>query len=873
MIDIDVEKLSPMMRNYIETKEKYKDAILFYRLGDFYEMFFEDAKIASKELELVLTARKCGEGQKAPMAGIPHHAAESYISRLIKKGYKVAICEQLEDPKEAKDIVKRDVVRIITPGTVIESNILEDKTSNYIMSIVYEVNTYSLAIAEVSTGEFLATEISDSSDNGFAKVLDEVARFNPKELIVNSRLSSQEENFAKLKNLFSVFVNVKEEEFFIGELSKDYQIERTEEENQASLFEDNFAKKALVGLDKYILDTQKIDLEYFNKISLYIPSTYMALDLTARRNLEINKRTRDGSKKGSLLGVLDKTVTAMGGRLISTWLNSPLIGKNQIENRLDAVEEFKTEIMLKGTLRELLKKVYDIERISAKISFGAANARDLISLKNSIVFLPEIKKNLSKTKSVLNQQIYENLDTLEDVYEVIDKAIVDEPPITITEGGMIRPEIDAELYRLKNLGRTGKEWIANLEAEEKQKTKISTLKVGYNKIFGYYIEVSKAQISKVPSTYIRKQTLTNSERYVTPELKEKEEELLNVDEKIIKMEYDIFQLIRTEISKNIKRLQSAATNIAILDVLITFAQVAEDNLYVKPNINTQGILDISGGRHPVVEKTIPRGSFVENDTYMDSFGETVHIITGPNMSGKSTYMRQVALITLLAQVGSFVPATSANISIVDKIFTRIGATDDVSMGESTFMVEMNEVANILNNATKDSLIILDEVGRGTSTYDGISIAWAVLEYIADKSKIGAKTLFATHYHELIALEDKIEGVKNYSVDIKQQGEDVIFLHKLVKGGTDDSFGIYVAKLAGVPKETVKKAKNVLKNIEKKEFLVKEMEEGYDTANQSSMFEFKYDELLKFFNRIDINNTTPVDALKILGEIKDKLKEE
>ncbi len=873
MTDIDVEKLSPMMRDYIETKEKHKDAILFYRLGDFYEMFFEDAKIASKELELVLTARNCGEGQKAPMAGVPHHAAESYISRLIKKGYKVAICEQLEDPKEAQGIVKRDVVRVITPGTVIESNILDEKTSNYIMTIVYEVNSYSLAIAEVSTGEFLATEIEDETESGFPKVLDEVARFNPKELIVNEGLTLQEENFAKLENLFPVYINVKEEDYFTGELSKKYQIERLEEENQASLFEDNYAKKAILGLDKYILDTQKIDLEYFNKIILYIPSSYMALDLTARRNLEINRRTRDGSKKGSLLGVLDKTQTAMGGRLISTWLNSPLIGKHQIENRLNAVEEFQSDIMLKGALRELLKKVYDIERISAKISFGAANARDLISLKNSIVFLPEIKKNLKKSKANLNKEIYKNLDTLEDIYEVIDKAIVDDPPITITEGGMIRPEIDAELFRLKNVGKSGKEWIANLEAEEKQKNNIPSLKVGYNKIFGYYIEVTKTHISKVPDTYIRKQTLTNSERYVTPELKEMEEELLNVEEKIVKMEYDIFQLIRTEISKNIKRLQSAATNIAILDVLITFAQVAEDNQYIKPEVNTKGIIEIKGGRHPVVEQMIPRGSFVENDTYMDNFGETVHIITGPNMSGKSTYMRQVALITLLTQIGSFVPAVSANIAIVDKIFTRIGATDDVSMGESTFMVEMNEVANILNNATKESLIILDEVGRGTSTYDGISIAWAVLEYIADKLKIGAKTLFATHYHELIALEEKLEGVKNYSVDVKQQGEDVIFLHKLVKGGTDDSFGIYVAKLAGVPKETVKKARNILKNIEKKEFLVKEMEEGYELTNQSSMFEFKYEELLKFFNRIDINNTTPVDALKILGEIKDKLKED
>ncbi len=873
MTDIDVEKLSPMMRDYIETKEKHKDAILFYRLGDFYEMFFEDAKIASKELELVLTARNCGEGQKAPMAGVPHHAAESYISRLIKKGYKVAICEQLEDPKEAQGIVKRDVVRVITPGTVIESNILEEKTSNYIMTIVYEINSYSLAIAEVSTGEFLATEIEDETDNGFPKVLDEIARFNPKELIVNEGLTLQEDNFVKLKNLFPVYVNIKEEEYFTGELSKKYQIERLEEENQASLFEDNFAQKAIIGLDKYILDTQKINLEYFNKITLYIPSKYMALDLSARRNLEINRRTRDGSKKGSLLGVIDKTVTAMGGRLISTWLNSPLLGKNQIENRLNAVEEFKSDIMLKGAVRELLKKVYDIERISAKISFGAANARDLISLKNSIIFLPEIKKSLKKTKANLNKEIYKNLDTLEDIYEVIDKAIVDDPPITITEGGMIRAEIDAELFRLKNIGKTGKEWIANLEIEEKQKTNIPSLKVGYNKVFGYYIEVTKVHIFKVPDTYIRKQTLTNSERYVTPELKEMEEELLHVEEKIIKMEYDIFQLIRTEISKNIKRLQSAATNIAILDVLTTFAQVAEDNQYIKPEVNTKGIIEIKGGRHPVVEQMIPRGSFVENDTYMDNFGETVHIITGPNMSGKSTYMRQVALITLLSQIGSFVPAVSANISIADKIFTRIGATDDVSMGESTFMVEMNEVANILNNATKESLIILDEVGRGTSTYDGISIAWAVLEYIADKSKIGAKTLFATHYHELIALEEKLEGVKNYSVDVKQQGEDVIFLHKLVKGGTDDSFGIYVAKLAGVPKETVKKARNILKNIEKKEFLVKEMEEGYELTNQSSMFEFKYEELLKFFNRIDINNTTPVDALKILGEIKNKLKED
>ncbi len=873
MKNIDREKLSPMMKDYVETKDKYQDAILFYRLGDFYEMFFDDAKLAAKELELVLTSRSCGEGQRAPMAGVPHHAAESYISRLIKKGYKVAICEQMEDAKDAEGIVRRDVVRVVTPGTVIESNILEEKTSNYIMTVVYEVNNYSIGIAEVSTGEFMATEISDSDGLGFVKVLDEISRFSPKELIVNKLFTEMEENFEKLKNLFPIYINIKEEEFFDGELSKDFEIERIEDDEQSSLFDNDFAMKAIIGIDKYILDTQKTDLVYFNKISLYIPSKYMALDLNSRKNLEINKRTRDGSKKGSLLWVLDKTVTAMGGRLLATWINSPLIGKFQIEGRLDSVDEFKTNIMLKGSLRELLKKVYDIERISAKVAFGAANARDLVSLKNSIIHLPEIKNLLKDTKSNLNQKLYKNLDTLEDIYEVIDKAIVDDPPISITEGGIIKPEIDEELFRLKNIGTSGKEWIAQLEVDERKKTGIPSLKVGYNKIFGYYLEVTKTHIDKVPETYIRKQTLANSERYVTPELKEMEEELLNVEEKIIKMEYDIFQLIRAEISKNIKRLQDSAKNIATLDVLSTFAQIAEDNQYIKPEINQSGNLEIRDGRHPVVEQMLPRGSFVENDTVMDNFGETFHIITGPNMSGKSTYMRQVALINLLAQIGSFVPASFANISIADKIFTRIGATDDVSMGESTFMVEMNEVANILNNATKNSLIILDEVGRGTSTYDGMSIAWAVVEYIADKTKIGAKSLFATHYHELIGLEDKLEGVKNYSVDVKQQGGDVIFLHKLVKGGTDESFGTYVAKLAGIPQETVRKARNILRNIEKKEFAIKEIEEGFDMENQSSMFEFKYDEILKFLNRIDINNTTPVDALKILGELKDKLNEE
>lgn len=873
MTNIDIEKLSPMMKDYVETKEKYKDAILFYRLGDFYEMFFDDAKIAAKELELVLTSRNCGEGQKAPMAGVPHHAAESYISRLIKKGYKVAICEQLEDPSEVKGIVKRDVVRVITPGTVVESNILEEKTSNYIMAIIYEDNTYSLGIAEVSTGEFLATEISDDSSNGFSKVLDEISRFNPKELIINKRLEAQVENIEKIKNIFNLYINVKDEEYFDSGLSKKYEIIKNEEEEQSSIFEDDFAAKAIIAIDKYILDTQKTDLIYFNKIELYLPTKYMALDINARTNLEINKRIRDNSKKGSLLWVLDKTITAMGGRLLSSWINSPLIGEHQIKERLESVDEFKTDIILKGRIREQLKKVYDIERISAKIAFGAANARDLVALKNSIVFLPEIKDEIKKTKANLNKKIYKDLDTLEDVYEVIDKAIVDDPPITITEGGMIRPEIDPELFRLKNIGKTGKEWIAKLEAEEKEKTKIPSLKVGYNKVFGYYIEVTKTHIDKVPDTYIRKQTLTNAERYVTPELKEMEEEILNAEEKIIKMEYDIFQLIRAEISKNIKRLQKTAIDIAMLDILTTFAQVAEDNQYIMPDINTKNLTEIKNGRHPVVEQMLPKGSFVDNDTYMDSFGETFHLITGPNMSGKSTYMRQVALITLMAQIGSFVPANYANIGIVDKIFTRIGASDDLSMGESTFMVEMNEVANILNNATKNSLIILDEVGRGTSTYDGMSIAWAVVEYIANKEKMGARTLFATHYHELIALENELHGVKNFSVDVKQRGEDIIFLHKVVKGGTDDSFGIYVAKLAGVPQETVKKARKILKNIEKKEYVLKEMEDGYDLENQSSMFEFKYEELLKFLNRIDINNTTPVDALKLLGELKDRLKED
>ena len=870
----DRSVISPMMQKYLETKEEYKDCILFYRLGDFYEMFFEDALIAARELEITLTGKDCGLPERAPMAGIPHHAAEVYAEKLIEKGYKVAICEQLEDPKTAKGIVKRGVIRILTPGTIVESNLLEEKKNNYIMSICKSGIYFGVSVCDISTGEFYSSEIK--SENNFALLLDEIARFAPSEIIANSMMFECQEEMDKIRERFSIYMSRFSYKFFtddVGNLTLDYNIIENKKE-VTNLKEKPLAVKSINALLEYLNETQMTSLEHINTITIYSLSKYMSLDINARRNLEITEKMRDKSKKGTLLWVLDKTSTSMGGRLLRRWLNDPLLEVKEIQERLDAVKELKDNMMLRGEITDTLKKVYDIERLAGKMTYGNANARDMITLKNSLERLPEVKNVLAMCQSHKLKELYENLDELKDVFALIEKSIVEDPPMTIKDGGIIKLGYDEEIDTLKKASTEGKTWLAKLEADEKEKTGIKTLKVGYNKVFGYYIEVSKSFVSQVPERFIRKQTLTTGERYITDELKTIENQILGAEEKVVNLEYNAFVEIRTEIAKNIKRLQKTANVVSTLDVLSSFAQVAEDMNYCMPVVKDDGIIKIKEGRHPVIEKMIGSGNFVPNDTYLDKEGDRLAIITGPNMAGKSTYMRQVALITLMAQVGSFVPATEAQIGVVDKIFTRVGASDDLSMGQSTFMVEMMEVATILKEATENSLVILDEIGRGTSTYDGLSIAWAVAEYIANKEKCGAKTLFATHYHELIELADKQEGIKNYSIAVKEKGEDIIFLRKIVEGGTDESYGIHVARLAGVPKVVTKRADEILTSLERKSMLSgkkQEKENKKVVEGQFDMFNFKLAEIAHEIDKINLNELTPIDALNTLMKIKEKMK--
>ena len=869
-------EFSPMMQRYLETKEEYKDCILFYRLGDFYEMFFDDAITASRELELTLTGKDCGQEERAPMCGIPHHAAEIYISKLISKGYKVAICEQLEDPKKAKGIVKRGVIRVVTPGTLVESNMLEERKNNFIMSIFKSGIYYGISVCDISTGEFYSAEIKDNYN--FPMLLDEIARYTPSELLVNSMMSNCQEEIGKIKERFeNIYITNFNDKFFTSELNNinlRFNIVDNNGKKVENIQDKTLAVSSINALVEYIEETQKTTLDHINKITVYQLSKYMALDINARRNLEITEKRRDKSKKGTLLWVLDKTSTSMGGRLLRRWLNDPLIDVKEINKRLSAVKELKDSIMLRGDVIENLKKVYDIERLAGKMAFGNANARDMITLKNSLYKLPDVKNILKGCKSDYLMELYERLDKLQDIHVLIENSIVDDPPMTIKEGGIIKLGYDEEIDKLKTAQTEGKNWLIQLEAEEKEKTGIKNLKVGFNKVFGYYLEVTKSFLEKVPDRYIRKQTLTNAERYITEELKTLENQILGAEERVVNLEYEAFTKIRGEIAKNVRRLQTTSEVISTLDVLASFAQVAEDMNYCMPEVNDTGIIDIKNGRHPVIEKIMGVGTFVENDTYLDKNENRLAIITGPNMAGKSTYMRQVALITLMAQVGSFVPAESANIGVVDKIFTRVGASDDLSMGQSTFMVEMMEVATILKEATKNSLVILDEIGRGTSTYDGLSIAWAVAEYIADTEKCGAKTLFATHYHELTELENKIDGIKNYSIAVKEKGEDIIFLRKIVKGGTDESYGIHVAKLAGVPKVVTTKDNEILRSLERKNILTNKKVEKQDkkqVEGQFDMYNYKLAEIAHEVDKINLNELTPIDALNTLVRIKEKMK--
>ena len=864
---------SPMMQHYLDTKKDYKDSILFYRLGDFYEMFFDDAILASRELELTLTGKECGQEERAPMCGVPFHAAENYIARLISKGYKVAICEQMEDPKQAKGIVKREVIRVVTPGTVIESNLLDEKKNNYIMSVYKSGIYFGIAVCDVSTGDFRATQIKET--NNFSAALDEISRYSPAEIVVNNVMYDTTEEIAKIRERFQIYISKQEDNKFsnnVEELTSKYNVV-DESENKIEINDKTLCICAINGLLTYILETQKTNLDHINKIILYNNTKYMCLDINARRNLELTEKLRDKSKKGTLLWVLDKTSTSMGGRRLRRWINDPLLDIEKINKRLNSVKELKDNPILRGDIADLLKKVYDIERLVGKISYGNANARDLISLKNSVKQLPELKKIMSNTESTLLKELYNELDILEDIYNIIDVAIVEEPPISVKEGGIIKKGYNEEIDKLKMATTDGKNWLIQLEANERKKTGIKGLKVGFNKVFGYYIEVTKSNISLVPDRYIRKQTLTNGERYVTEELKKLENELLGAEEKVINLEYNAFCEIREIIEKQLLRIQRTADIVATLDVLNSFAIVAEDMNYCMPIVDNSGIIDIKGGRHPVIEKILPSGEFVDNDTYLDKEDNRFSIITGPNMAGKSTYMRQVALITLMAQCGSFVPATFARLGVVDKIFTRIGASDDLSMGQSTFMVEMMEVATILKEATQNSLVILDEIGRGTSTYDGLSIAWAVAEYMSDKEKCGAKTLFATHYHELIGLEQKIQGVKNYSIAVKEKGEDIIFLRKIVAGGTDESYGVHVAKLAGVPQTVTKRSNEILRTLERKSILgskEQEKENKKVAEGQLDMYNYKLAEIAHEIDKIDLNSLTPIDALNTLVKIKDKM---
>lgn len=866
-------EFSPMMQRYLETKEQYKDCILFYRLGDFYEMFFDDAVTASRELELTLTGKDCGQEERAPMCGIPHHAAEIYVSRLIAKGYKVAICEQLEDPKTAKGIVKRGVIRIVTPGTIVDSNMLEERKNNFIMSIFKTGIFFGISVCDISTGEFYSAEIKDNQN--FPLVLDEIARYMPSELVINSMMANCQEEMDKIKERFECYITKFNDKFFISDCSKIKEKFQLFDNNQniiENIEDKTLAVPSINALIEYIEQTQMTTLDHINKITIYNISKYMSLDISARRNLEITEKMRDKSKKGTLLWVLDKTSTSMGGRLLRRWLNDPLIDTTEINKRLEAVKELKDDIILRGDIIENLKKVYDIERLAGKMAYGNANARDMITLRNSLEKLPELKNVVANCNSNLLKDLYKNLDELQDIYKLIENSIVDDPPMAIKDGGIIKLGYDEEIDKLKTATTEGKNWIIQLEAEEREKTGIKNLKVGFNKVFGYFIEVTKSYLDQVPERYIRKQTLTNAERYITEELKNLENQILGAEDKVVNLEYEAFTKIREEIAKNVKRLQTTSNVVSTLDVLASFATVAEDMNYCMPQVDNSGIIDIKGGRHPVIEKMLGTGAFVENDTILDKGENRLSIITGPNMAGKSTYMRQVALITLMAQVGAFVPATEAHIGVVDKIFTRVGASDDLSMGQSTFMVEMMEVATILKEATQNSLVILDEIGRGTSTYDGLSIAWAVAEYIADKEKCGAKTLFATHYHELTELEEKLEGVKNYNIAVKEKGEDIIFLRKIVRGGTDESYGIHVARLAGVPKVVTQKADEILRGLERKNILTgKKQESKKAVEGQFDMFNYKLAEIAHEIDKVNLNELTPIDALNTLVKIKEKMK--
>lgn len=870
-------KLSPMMVQYFQIKAQYNDAILFFRLGDFYEMFFEDAKIASQELDLVLTGRDCGQEERAPMCGVPFHSADSYIAKLVSRGYKVAICEQMEDPATVKGLVKRDVIRIITPGTVIESNMLEDGVNNYLCSIFTGDKDMGICFADVSTGEFHITVLAgDDVEN---KLVNQLSTYAPKEIIINSKSLDyhQLEGFAKRLN---AGVEVFDDDKFDFDNATSLIIETLKKDEISSLGigHSKSAVCALGAVIGYLKETQKKnEIEVPSEIDFYDEEQYMNLDISARRNLELTKSMMTGDKKHSLLWVIDKTKTAMGKRMIKSWIERPLMSIPKIVKRQNAVGELVDSPMMRDDIRESLTGVNDIERLMTRIVYGTANAKELKSLQYTIEKLPEIKKTLSSSSSALLKEIYNGIDLLEDVRSLIENAIVDEPPFSVREGGLIKAGYNEEVDSLKAIMTDGAGVIASIENEQREITGIPKLKVGYNRVFGYYIEVSNSYKEMVPETYIRKQTLTNCERFITQELKELEGRIIGAKDRSVALEYEVFAAVRNTVAGEIQRLQHTAKSLAVLDVLATLAQVAVNNNYVCPIISNDGVIDIKDGRHPVVEALLEDAPFVPNDTILDKEDNRCAIITGPNMAGKSTYMRQIALITLLAQVGSFVPAKSAKIGIVDAIFTRVGASDDLATGQSTFMVEMNEVATILKNATSSSLIILDEIGRGTSTFDGMSIARAVLEFVCKKKSLGAKSLFATHYHELTAMEGMIDGVKNYSIAVKKRGDDITFLRRIVIGGADQSFGIEVAKLAGVPDSVVKRAKVILRELEANAVQIEFKAEDSIIEEEENDIQYNFtangkQEILEILKTVDVNTLTPIEAMQTLYDLKKKAQE-
>ncbi len=848
---MEKEQITPMMSRYLTTKEQYSDCILFYRLGDFYEMFFDDAKTASRELEIALTGKSCGLKERAPMCGVPYHSAASYISKLVEKGYKVAICEQVEDPKTAKGLVKREVVRIVTPGTIIEENMLDDKKNNYLGVIFSDGKTFGLAFSDVSVGEIYTTETQNQDD-----VMSELARYSPSEIVVN-KLS---EKFFEKNSRFNLKPEVMEEDFFARDAKK---IVTEQFQNPPQM--GDCGEKAVAGILKYIEHTQKRSVKYIDRIEVYSVSQFMEIDPATRRNLEITETMRDKTKRGSLLWVLDRTKTSMGARLLKQWVERPLLNPIEINKRLYSVEELFGNIMLRDDLRTTLAGIYDIARILSRISLKSVTAGDLLSLKQSLAMLPELKYQLSKTKSPILSGIGKKLDIMEDVRNLIENAICDD----LSRGEIIKGGYNNELDKLKYVQKEGRSWIAEAEAEEKQQTGIKNLKIRYNKVFGYYIEVSNSYKELVPDTYIRKQTLVNCERYITPKLKEMENTILGAAEKIEALESQLFEEVRASAELETARLKEVCDSVAVTDVIASLAEAAYKYNYSMPEIAETGEIIIKDGRHPVVEKNLSDTMFVPNDTELNSDDLRLMIITGPNMAGKSTYMRQVALITLMAQIGSFVPASYAKITPVDRIFTRVGASDDIASGQSTFMLEMVEVAAILEYSTKNSLVILDEIGRGTSTFDGLSIAWAVAEYMQNKKKCGAKTLFATHYHEMTELEDKLEGVKNYSIAVKKRGDDITFLRKIIRGGADDSYGIEVAALAGVPAEVIKRAKEILKKVENDDMPT--------AVRKSAPVEDDLDEQLDFgdgiarqiaeeLKTLDVTTYTPIEAMNKLYEL-------